>query len=85
MIVPSMLVKDVKLASSDLIKRKDLFQDFNGWQKGFGAFTYSQNTKLSRIKYVMEQEEHHKKESSRDEYLRLLDEHGVAYDTKYII
>lgn len=85
MIAPSMLVKDIKLASSDLIKRKNLFEDFNGWQERFGAFTYAQKAKKNLIKYVMEQEAHHKKETSRDEYIRLLDEHGVAYDPKYVI
>src|ERR1051325_229644 len=35
------LVKDIKLASSDYIKSKRVFSHFNGWQEGYGAFTYS--------------------------------------------
>jgi len=85
MVAPSMLVKDIKLASTELIKSKNLFYGFEGWQEGYGAFTYAQDSKKELIQYVMNQEEHHKKETSRDEYIRLLDEHGIAYDLKYII
>ena len=35
------LIKDIKLASSDMIKKKNLFPGFNKWQIGYGAFTYS--------------------------------------------
>jgi putative transposase len=35
------LVKDVKLASTEYIKSKNIFQKFSGWQEGYGAFTYS--------------------------------------------
>ena len=35
------LIKDIKLASSDMIKKKNLFPGSNKWQIGYGAFTYS--------------------------------------------
>lgn len=54
------LVKDVKLSSSDMIKKKRLFNDFIEWQDGYGAFTYSFKEKDSLIDYVKNQEEHHK-------------------------
>ena len=41
MIAPSMLIKDIKLASSRLIKQENIFPNFNGWQDGYGAFTYT--------------------------------------------
>lgn len=34
------LIKDIKIASSDYIKTKNIFPNFNGWQDGYGAFTY---------------------------------------------
>ncbi|MEP0005496.1 MAG: IS200/IS605 family transposase [Balneola sp.] len=37
----SQLVKDIKLASSIYIKENKLFFGFDGWQEGYGAFTYS--------------------------------------------
>lgn len=85
MIAPAMLIKDIKVSSSILIKEENLFQDFTAWQVGYGAFTYSQDAKRNLINYVSNQEEHHKRESSREEYIRFLNEHNVPYEDKYIL
>jgi len=36
------------------------------------------------IKYIQNQEEHHKKKSFKEEYLTLLKTHEVDYDERYI-
>ena len=59
------LIKDIKLASSDYIKKDDIFKKFNGWQDGYGAFTYSIKEKNRLIEYVINQEEHHKTKTFR--------------------
>jgi len=79
------LIKDLKVASSIMIRKKSLYVDWPGWQDGYGAFTYSKDARPQLIAYVKNQKEHHKKESSRDEYVRLLQEHGVDFDEKYIV
>lgn len=79
------LVKDIKLASSDYIKLNNLFQNFNGWQEGYGAFTYSVNAKDNLINYVKNQEEHHKKISYIDEFKELLIEHKIEFKEKYLL
>lgn len=79
------LIKDIKLASSGYIKENGLFKDFNSWQEGYGAFTYSVKEKDKLIAYVMNQEEHHKKISFRDEYIELLKEHAIEFDEKYLL
>ncbi len=78
------LVKDIKLASSGFIKTENIFPDFNGWQDGYGAFTYSISAKDNLIEYVKNQKEHHKKISFRDEYISLLKEHGMGFDENYL-
>ena len=78
------LIKDIKLASSALIKEKNMFPEFEGWQEGYGAFTYSINEKRILIEYVRNQEEHHKKISSKEEYIQLLKENGIEFDEKYL-
>lgn len=78
------LVKDVKIASSGFIKEKGLFPDFDGWQDGYGAFTYTITAKEDLINYVKNQEEHHKKVSFIEEFKALLKEHGVEFDEKYL-
>ncbi len=79
------LIKDIKLASSDYIKKNSLFQLYNGWQDGYGAFTYSIKEKDSLIEYVKNQEEHHKIKTFREEYIELLNEHEITFDEKYLL
>jgi len=79
------LVKDIKIASSGFIKENGLFTYFKGWQEGYGAFTYSIKEKERLIAYVMNQEEHHRQSSFRDEYMKLLEEHAVEFDEKYLL
>ncbi|HMT69175.1 MAG TPA: IS200/IS605 family transposase [Saprospiraceae bacterium] len=81
----SSLVKDIKLASSIYIKENNLFKDFINWQEGYGAFTYSIKEKDRLIEYVKNQEEHQRKKSFREEYVKLLDEHGIEFDEKYLL
>jgi len=81
------LIKDIKIASSDYIKTKNIFPNFNGWQEGYGAlaFTYSISVKDNLIEYVKNQKEHHQKVCFRDEYISLLKEHGIEFEEKYLL
>jgi len=84
MLAPALLIKDIKLATSEFIKDEKLFPTFNGWQDGYGAFTYAFSAKDNLIEYVKNQKEHHQKISFRDEYISLLKEHGIEFDEKYL-
>jgi putative transposase len=66
------LVKDIKLGSTSFIKEKGIFPNFNGWQDGYGAFTYSQEAKHNLIEYVKNQEKHHENKTYRAELIDLL-------------
>ena len=63
----SNLVKDIKLGATSFIKEKEIFPDFEGWQDGYGAFTYAMEAKEKLVNYVKNQEEHHKTQNSADE------------------
>ena len=78
------LVKDIKLSSCSMINQKLLFPSFNGWQNGYAAFTYSISEKNRLIEYVKNQEAHHKEISYKEELIRLLKEHEIEYDEKYL-
>ena len=43
-------------------------RNFN-WQEDFGAFSYSKSQIDHVIKYILNQEEHHKKQTFKEEYL----------------
>ena len=78
------LVQDLKVASSTWIKEKGIYPSFSNWQNGYGAFTYHINAKDSLIEYVKQQREHHKKVSFKEEYIKLLNEHGIRFEEKYL-
>ena len=77
-------VKDIKVASSIWMKESGNFPEFEGWAEGYGAFTYAYRDREIIIKYIKNQEEHHRKVSSRDEYIVLLKKFGVDYDIRFI-
>ena len=79
------LIKDIKLATTEYIEYEFLFPGFDGWQDGYGAFTYSIGAKDNLIEYVKNQKEHHKVKTFREEYINLLKEHGIEFDEKYLL
>lgn len=81
----SSLVKDIKLGSSDYIKKQNLFDGFTGWQEGYAAFTYTIKEKRRLIDYVKNQEEHHRKITYKEELIALLKEHEIEYNEKYLL
>ena len=81
-IAVSQLVKDIKLSTSSFIKSERLFPDFHAWGKWFGAFTYSLDALDSLKYYVLNQNNHHKKESAKYEYIRQIKEFKIEFDEK---
>ncbi len=78
-------IKNIKVASSLWLKESTLFPQFEGWQDGYGAFTYSIKEKDNLIEYIKNQKVHHRSENFYDEYKRLLDENGVKFDERYLL
>ena len=77
------LLKDVKVASSVWIKENKIFPNFEGWQEGYGAFTYSLRDEPEMIAYLKSQEEHHRKVTFEEEYRKLLLDYGIKFDERY--
>ena len=78
-------VHDLKLATNNYMRsNRHLFPRFEKWDQGYCALTYSENEKLKIIQYIINQKEHHRRESARDELIALLRESGVEYDENYI-
>jgi putative transposase len=83
-IAVSELMKTVKAKSSKFINDHSLTNQRFEWQEGYGAFSYSQSQIDAVYKYIQNQEEHHKKQTFREEYLDFLQKFKVSYDEKYI-
>jgi REP element-mobilizing transposase RayT len=80
----SELMKGVKAKSSKYVNDNSLTRARFEWQEGYGVFSYSHNSIGNVYRYIKNQEEHHKKQTFKDEYLDLLREFHVAYDEQYV-
>jgi len=76
------LVRDIKSNSTNFVNDNNLIQGKFSWQKGFGAFTYSKSQVPRVVRYIKNQEEHHRKKTFKEEYLELLEKFGVKYKEK---
>jgi REP element-mobilizing transposase RayT len=54
------------------------------WQRGYAAFSVSESQVPRVATYIERQKIHHAKVSFRDEFLRLLQGHGISPDEKYL-
>lgn len=80
----SNLVRDVKRSSSLFIKKKRWFLGKFTWQEGYGAFSYGRSQLNQIYNYILNQKEHHKKQTFREEYHNLLKKFDIKYDERYL-
>ncbi len=79
------LVKQIKGCSSKWINDKRFVRGKFRWQEGYGAFSCSHIQLAKVIKYIKNQEAHHRIKTFRDEYLEFLNRSHVAYIPKYVL
>ena len=78
------LIRDVKRDSTNFVNAEILFHGKFGWQEGFGAFTYSHSQTDGVVKYIRNQEEHHRRKTFHEEYESMLKDFAVEYDKRYL-
>jgi REP element-mobilizing transposase RayT len=76
-------MRDLKTSTSFWLKQNINYSNFEGWADGYAALTYSFRDKEMIINYIKNQQEHHKKESFKEELRRLLEEQGVKIDERF--
>ena len=80
----SALIQNVKTESSKWIKAENLCSLPFAWQQGYGAFSYAKSQVPDVIRYIQNQEIHHRKETFLDEYRKFLIAFGIEWEEKYI-
>jgi REP element-mobilizing transposase RayT len=80
----SELMKTVKAKSSKYINDNHLTKHRFEWQEGYGVFSYSKSQVKQVYRYIERQEEHHKKQTFKDEYLGMLKKFDVPYDEQHL-
>lgn len=78
------LVSEVKTGATKYIKKQPWMPFDFSWQRGYGAFSYSRSHIDRVVKYILNQEEHHKQKTFREEYLEMLKKFEVDYDDRYL-
>jgi putative transposase len=78
------LAKAVSLLKANSSKwMSEQGKDFS-WQEGYGAFSVSSSNLDQVVRYIQNQEAHHRKTSFEEEFRGLLQKHGVEYDANYV-
>lgn len=78
------LIEEIKTSTNSWIKNQGFTKFKFEWQKGYGAFTHSHSQIDTVVKYIINQEKHHKKKSFREEYIEMLEKNDVAFNEDYL-
>ena len=77
-------VHDLKRSSSLFINKERLCKGKFSWQEGYGAFTYSRSQLNNVYQYILNQEEHHKRTTFKEEYISFLTEFEIDYEERFL-
>jgi len=82
---PAKSIQEIKANSSKWLHEN--FSDLAGfgWQEGYGAFTIGESQKENTIRYIANQEEHHRKVSFHEEIIAFMKKNNIEYDEKYLL
>jgi len=78
------LIRDLKAGSSAFINAQGWIRGRFSWQEGFGAFSHSRREIDGVVKYIEQQEEHHRQKTFCEEYLEVLKDFAVEYDNRFL-
>lgn len=78
------LVREVKSASAALINERRWALGRFHWQEGYGAFSFARRDLDTIVRYIMNQEEHHRVRTFREEYLDFLEQYQIDYEFRYV-
>lgn len=78
------LVRDIKADSSEWVNKKKLARGKFAWQEGYGAFSYGHSQLDMIVRYIQNQEKHHRQRSFKHEYLTLLRKFDIEFKEEYV-
>ena len=78
------LLEEIKKQSSKWMKTKDASLENFYWQDGYGAFSHSRSQVNKVVQYIHNQQEHHRKITFLEEYVKMLKDFEIDYDERYI-
>lgn len=81
------LVERLKTASTKWMKRQTCEDgDFQGfaWQRGYGAFSLAKKDLDALVRYIDDQERHHRAMTFEEEFRKVLIKYGVEWDEEWV-
>ena len=83
---PNVCVSDAMrfIKSNSSAWARDKWKRLFAWQLGYGAFSVSKSNVPQVLRYIANQESHHRKVEFRDEFMELLRKHGIDYEERYL-
>lgn len=54
------------------------------WQTGYGAFSVSPSNEKQVLKYIQDQEQHHRRMTFEEEFISLLRKHAISFDERFL-
>ena len=78
------LIRDIKRSSALFINGQNKSYLKFKWQEGFGGFTVGYRELDHVYKYILNQETHHSKITFRNEYIKILNDEGVKFNSEYL-
>jgi len=78
------MLRVIKSNSSKWINEGKLCPQEFAWQTGYSAFSVSKSLKDTVESYILNQQEHHRRMSFKEELIALLERHGIEYDPQYV-
>lgn len=77
-------IRDIKRASTLYINSNHLSPYKFEWQNGYGAFSYGRSQVDNVYRYIMNQQEHHRKRTFREEYIEFLRAFDIEYKEEFL-
>jgi REP element-mobilizing transposase RayT len=78
------LIREIKKASNEFVHGKGFSEFKFSWQEGYGAFSYSHSALDQVIAYIINQKEHHKKQTFKDEYKLFMEKFQIEHKDEYL-
>ena len=78
----AILIEHLKTETSKWAKKAPHRIESFSWQHGYGAFSVSESNLEKVVKYVQQQEGHHRRRSYQDEFRKLCHKHGIEIDER---
>lgn len=78
------LIRDVKNISTNFMNNNKFIGSKFSWQEGYGVFSYSKSQIETVYNYILNQGNHHKKKTFKEEYLKILKDRDMDYKEEFL-